>query len=202
MEIGGNYLQTQRINRKVAERIRFGVDGRLVTANQSGAFLNLAHRAKERIAMLKRRLIGMAAVVVVVGLALASSATPRAEAQGWKAERLLSAVYELRKAESEINSVKHDFGGHRKYAVLAINAAVEQCEKLLKEAGVPLKFVERAEYPKAYGLYPHLRHAIVECEAARTEIEGTKEKWGHKEQALRDLTTAIEQLRIAEKYAK
>jgi DNA-binding transcriptional MerR regulator len=154
--------------------------------------------------MLNRRLFGASAGVVLVGLALIGNAAPRAEAQGWKAERLLSAVYELREAESEISAAKHDFGGHRKYAVQAIQAAVEQCEKLLKEAGVPLKYVKRKleDYPKGHGNYPHLREAMVECEAARKEVEQTKGAWVHKEQALRDLNTATEQLRIAEKYAK
>jgi hypothetical protein len=69
---------------------------------------------------------------------------------------------------------------------------------------VPLKYVKKPveDYPKAHGQYPHLREALVECEAARRLLEQSKEKWGHREQAIRDLNTAIEQLRIAEKYAK
>jgi hypothetical protein len=154
--------------------------------------------------MLHRHLFGASALAVLLGLALTWNSTPRAEAQGWKADRLLSAVYELREAETEINDAKHDFGGHRKYAVQAIQAAVEQCEKLLKEAGVPLKYVKRKleDYPKANGNFPHLREAIAECEAARKEVEMTKERWVNRDQAIRDLNTAVEQLRIAEKYAK
>jgi hypothetical protein len=33
-------------------------------------------------------------------------------------------------------------------------------------------------------------------------VELTKDRWVNKEQAIRDLNTAVEQLRIAEKYAK
>jgi hypothetical protein len=154
--------------------------------------------------MLYRRLFAASACAIAAVLALGWTATPRAEAHGGKLDRLLSAVYEMREAEGELKTAAHDFGGHRKFALQALEAAVVQCEKLLTEAGVPLKYVTRKveDYPKGHGQFPHLREALVDCEAARKLLEQSKEKWGHREQAIRDLNTAIEQLRIAEKYAK
>jgi len=54
---------------------------------------------------------------------------------GDKAERhprIRAALAELREARKELVEAKHDFGGHRKEAVEAVDNAIVQLEKALK----------------------------------------------------------------------
>jgi hypothetical protein len=43
-----------------------------------------------------------------------------------------AAIRELREAKKELEKADHDFGGHRKEAIEAINVAIKQLEKALK----------------------------------------------------------------------
>lgn len=43
-----------------------------------------------------------------------------------------AAIRELREAKKELETADHDFGGHRKEAVEAVDVAIRQLEKALK----------------------------------------------------------------------
>jgi hypothetical protein len=43
-----------------------------------------------------------------------------------------AAIRELREAKKELEKADHDFGGHRKEAIEAVNVAIKQLEKALK----------------------------------------------------------------------
>jgi hypothetical protein len=46
--------------------------------------------------------------------------------------RIHAAIEELREARKELEKADHDFGGHRKEAIKAIDEAIIQLEKALK----------------------------------------------------------------------
>jgi hypothetical protein len=43
-----------------------------------------------------------------------------------------AAIRELREAKKELEQADHDFGGHRKEAIEAVDVAIKQLEKALK----------------------------------------------------------------------
>jgi len=62
---------------------------------------------------------------------------PAAQAQEKKEKRerhphIHAAIRELREAKKELEEAAHDFGGHRKEAIEAINVAIKQLELALK----------------------------------------------------------------------
>jgi hypothetical protein len=63
--------------------------------------------------------------------------TPAAAAQGKEAVRhphIRAAMRELKDARKELAEAAHDFGGHRKEALKAVDHAIVQLEKALKFA--------------------------------------------------------------------
>jgi hypothetical protein len=117
------------------------------------------------------------------------------------------ALWELRDARKELKEAKHDYGGHREKALLAVDAAIKQLDLALKNTGdnvkgAPTRGDLKAEYKK-YKHHPHVHHAIVECEHAHRQLKEAKHDFGgHREAALRDVNYAIEQLRICLKHHK
>jgi hypothetical protein len=62
-------------------------------------------------------------------------ATAQAQEKKEKKERhphIHAAIHELREARKELEKADHDFGGHRKEAIEAIDVALKQLEKALK----------------------------------------------------------------------
>lgn len=153
--------------------------------------------------MLHRCSLGKTAQVIALGSALAWSvnATP-AKAQDQAAyAHLLSAVYEMREAKTELREEKkHDFGGWRDKAVRDLDIAIEQTEKALRAVKVELKY--RAPEGKVYGSYknyPHLRHAVVELREAMRELKEEKRHdfGGERDRAIREIDIAIDRLEAA-----
>jgi hypothetical protein len=114
------------------------------------------------------------------------------------------ALYELREARAELRSAAHDFGGHRKAALLAINTAIGQLEKALKYSGDkrPFKGDPKADYYKKYRTYPHIRHAIHELRETVAELKAASHNYGgHRKKALEESRAAIKQLQLCIKFA-
>jgi hypothetical protein len=151
-----------------------------------------------------RRLLPLAGLALAV-LAASSGTAP---AQELKLHRLEAALHEMREAAAELRDAKHDFGGHRKEALEALEGAIRQVDEGLRAVGITphrfdterdRKFYEQFKYEN----FPHLRHALVEIREARKELEEVKgDLKGHKERALRDLERAHRQLEQAIKFAK
>ena len=62
---------------------------------------------------------------------------PAAQAQEKKEKKerhphIRAAIHELREAREELKEAAHDFGGHRKEALEAVDAAIKQLELALK----------------------------------------------------------------------
>jgi F0F1-type ATP synthase membrane subunit b/b' len=77
------------------------------------------------------------ALVVVLGLVLAmlpmsSTPAPAAAAVAEKHKHIQQALDELRDAKSDLKEADHDFGGHRKEAIEAIDVAISQLKKCLE----------------------------------------------------------------------
>jgi hypothetical protein len=76
--------------------------------------------------------------VLLAGLGLLPLAdhgiTPTAQAQEKKERHphIRAALHELREAKKELEKADHDFGGHRKEAIEAIDVAIKQLDKALK----------------------------------------------------------------------
>jgi hypothetical protein len=139
-------------------------------------------------------------------LALAAPATVvRADRDdGPKHPHMHHALHELKEVRVELKEAAHDFGGHREKALKATDAAIKQIELALKEGGDPFKGVKvDPEHYKKFEHHPHLHRAIHELKEARTELKEAKHDFGgHREQALKDVNYAIEQLELALKFAK
>jgi hypothetical protein len=153
--------------------------------------------------MLSWRLLRASALVLLAGVVLTALPRARAEERG-KVRHVLAALHEMREARGELKGAEHDFGGHREKAIRALDAAIEQTERMLKAVDVDPKVEgpDREIYKK-YTNHPHLRHSLVELKEARTEIkEAGHDFKGHREKALKDLDFAIEQVEQCVKHIK
>lgn len=117
------------------------------------------------------------------------------------------ALWELRDARKEMQEAKHDFGGHREKALVAINDAIKQLDLVLlykgdNIKGVPTRGDLKEEYKK-YKHHPHLHHALHELRHAHKQLEEAKHDFnGHRKAALRDIHIAIGQIEILLKHHK
>ena len=148
---------------------------------------------------MNRFLFGAIAAIgsLVFGTALQAEEGPRHP-------HMHCSLHELKEARVELKEAKHDFGGHREKALLAVDAAIKQIEVALKDSGDEYKGAKPAKKAyKGYKHHPHLHHAIHELKEARTELKEAKHDFGgHREAALKDVDYAIEQLELALKFAK
>jgi hypothetical protein len=149
--------------------------------------------------MLSRRLVALPALAVLLGLGLTLGAPAQARAAD-RFRHLMATLYELKEARKEVKDASHDFGGHRKEALEAIDAAIEQVERCFKFARIDVADVKPPKYD--YPNHPHLRHAIVELKEAKEELKDAKEFGEHREKAERDIDFAIKQLEKAAEFAK
>ena len=148
---------------------------------------------------MKRSFVG---ALATIGTLLFGSAL-RAE-DGPKHPHMHHALHELKETRTELKEAKHDFGGHREKALLAVDAAIKQIKIALKDSGDEYQGAKPdKDVYKEYKHHPHLHHAIHELKEARTELKEAKHNFGgHREAALKDVDYAIEQLELALKYAK
>jgi hypothetical protein len=117
------------------------------------------------------------------------------------------ALWELRDARKEVAETKHDFGGHREKALLAMNDAIRQIDIILKyewdnTKGTPTRGDLREQYKK-YAHHPHLHHALHELRHAHNQLKESKRDYeGHRDAALRDIHAAVVQIEILLKHHK
>ena len=114
------------------------------------------------------------------------------------------ALYELREARTELKNAAHDFGGHREKCLLAVDAAIKQIDLALKATNDNIKGFKApgADVYKKYPNYPHLHHLMHALREAQVELKNAKHDYGgHREQALKDVNYALEQLVEGAKYA-
>jgi hypothetical protein len=139
---------------------------------------------------------------VLSALSLVGVAAPRAAAE--EHPRLHAALFEMRHARTELREARHDFGGHRVKALEALDAAITQVEKALRAVGDNVRGIDpgKAVY-RGYANHPHIRHALAEARAARTElVEAAHDYKGHRAKAVEALDRVINQLGMALQYAK
>jgi len=142
---------------------------------------------------------------IVLGAVVAAVAVVAPCAANAEEHRTLyRAHYELKEAQVELKGAAHDFGGHRVKALEAVDAAINQINDCLKAVGdkVGVYKPEAALY-KNYPNHPHIRHAVIELRASRTELKESKIDFGgHRDKAIKDIDYAILQLEEALKFAK
>ena len=127
--------------------------------------------------MSHRRPFGKSIPAALASLTLLAS-SPAAKADENPFEHLASALYEIRAAKEEL---KHErFVRHWEAAVRDLEVAAVDTEKALAEAKVEFRRFEgpreSKEYYKGYRDFPHLRHALVELNEAKKEIERRKHR--------------------------
>jgi hypothetical protein len=119
--------------------------------------------------------------------------------------RIHEALAELRAARGELTRAAHDFGGHRKDALKAVDAAARQLEKALKYAGDP-RPASGGPKPKAgpnARHHPHIHKAIHELRQTARELRAASHNYGgHREKALKDVEAAIRQLELCLQFAR
>jgi hypothetical protein len=137
-------------------------------------------------------------------LALAALAGTALALDAPRHPHLHHALYEMREARTELKEAAHDFGGHRVKALAALDTAIKQLDVALKGAGDDYRSADPGrDVYRRYANHPHIRHALVEIKAARTELQEAKHNFGgHRRQAVLALDAAIEQLEKALKYAR
>jgi hypothetical protein len=146
-------------------------------------------------------------VVGTVALILGIYSTSRMRADEFKHPHphMLHALYELREAHKELKESKIDFGGHKEDAMRDIHSAAEQIEIALKEDGgivIPKDFTKGVNYKK-YAHHPHLHEALHELKEAHKELKEAKHDFhGHREEALKAVHKAMEQVEILIKASK
>jgi hypothetical protein len=114
------------------------------------------------------------------------------------------ALHELREAREELRTAAHEFGGHRKKALKAVDAAIHQMRLGLEKVGDPFRgvVIGRDAY-RGFPHHPHIHRAIRELKHAREELREARHNFGgHREQALRDVNYAIDQLELALRHAR
>ncbi len=114
------------------------------------------------------------------------------------------ALHECKEARVELKDASHDFGGHREEALKAVDAAITQLDLCLTSAKDPfLKLTIDKDIYKEHKNHPHIRESIKELKEARVQLKEAKHDFGgHREQALKDVDFAIEQLEICLKHLK
>jgi hypothetical protein len=147
---------------------------------------------------MSNRLRVLAAFVAVFAISVPSKANAEEH------KTLYRAHYELEEAKSDLKTASHDFGGHRVKALEAVDAAISQIDVCLKAVGDKVgAYKPEMTIYKGYKNCPHIRHAIVELRASRTEMKEAKHDFGgHREKAIKDIDYAIEQLEKAIEFAK
>lgn len=70
----------------------------------------------------------------IAGLGLLGASTTQAQQKEGKHPRLRMAVVEMRAARKYLEDAPDNFGGHKKKAIEALDAAIEQIEEALKTA--------------------------------------------------------------------
>ena len=113
------------------------------------------------------------------------------------------ALHELREARTELKEAAHDFGGHREKALEAVEAAIKQLDKALEATGDNVKGSKEKDGDryKKYTSHPHIHHAVHELRRAHAELKEAKHDFGgHREQSLKDIDHAIEQLELCLKF--
>jgi hypothetical protein len=81
------------------------------------------------------RAIALSLAILLAGGGLISFVGDNAAQAAQKNERhphIRAAIHELKEAKKELEKADHDFGGHRKEAIEAIDVALKQLQKALK----------------------------------------------------------------------
>ena len=113
------------------------------------------------------------------------------------------ALHELRLARHQVKTAKHDFGGHRTAALVAIDDAIIQLDKLVAHPH-HRHHAAQSKYTAGQQKHAsHLHHALHELREARHELRESRHDFdGIKGRAVRDIGFAIEQLEIIVRYYK
>ncbi len=145
--------------------------------------------------------------LALFGLASICAVVQAGEVKLHPHHHLHHALWELRDARKELHESKHNYGGHKEKAILAIDGACSQLDHILKNTGdnikgIPTRGDLREEYKK-YKHHPHIHHAIHELHHAHRQIKESRHDYGgHREAALRDIHHAITQLELCLKHHK
>jgi len=83
--------------------------------------------------LLASGVLGFAATGLILSApAWMDSCTTQAKEGKERHPHIRAAIHELREAKKELETADHDFGGHRKEAIEAVDVAIRQLEKALK----------------------------------------------------------------------
>jgi hypothetical protein len=148
------------------------------------------------------RYLTLTGLCLLVGLVL--TVPGPALAGGKRHPRLHVALHELRMARAELKAAGHNFGGHKAEAVKAIDAALGEIEAGLRAIGEDTEGqAPPAEALKKYKSFPHIHHAVDALRDGREALENAKTNFGgHRAAAIREVNHALEELRLAVKFAK
>jgi hypothetical protein len=81
------------------------------------------------------RSIALSCALLLAGtgmMSLSGDGTAQAQEKKERHPHIRAAIRELKDAKKELEKADHDFGGHRKEAIEAIDVAVKQLDKALK----------------------------------------------------------------------
>jgi hypothetical protein len=146
---------------------------------------------------IQQAVVGLSVLILWAGATGVGRSEPRHP-------RMHHALFELKEARVELKEAAHDFGGHRKGALAAVDAAITQIGLALEGADDRYRNlkVDRQIYKK-HDSFPHIHRCLMELKDARRELKEAAHNFGgHRERALKDVDYAIEQLQLALKFAR
>ena len=113
-------------------------------------------------------------------------------------------LHELIEARRELKEARHDFGGHRKEALEAVDDSIRTLREMLRVRGDRVPGIERRrDFYKSFRDNPHLRRALTDLREAREELRSARGDFGRlKERALRDMERASREIERALKHAR
>jgi hypothetical protein len=135
--------------------------------------------------MLHRRLLGLSALVMALGMALAlAGCQSHAAADPYRPLR--AALHHMKAAREEVEDEK--FKPHREKIERDLRAATHEIERALRDANIDVGYEPHKGWDEKHKSLRHLRQALIELDLARDEVRKEKGDWAQR----RELKEAIE----------
>ena len=132
---------------------------------------------------------------LALALVLSSSAAAE-EVKHTHHSWLHHALFELRLARTEVQNARHDYGGHRTAAVLAIDDSIRHLEYVTGHPHYKIIIVDYKPHANEHHKFEsHVHHALHALRHARHELRESKLDFGgRKELIFKETEVAIKEL--------
>ena len=140
---------------------------------------------------------------LAAALVLASSGSAE-DKQPMHPSHLHHALYEMKLARTEAREAKHDYGGHRTAAILALDDAIRHFEYVIGHPHYKVHISGQKAHANDHHKHTsHVHHAVHALRHARHELKESKFDFGgRKELVLKETEVAVKELEHLAKHHK